>query len=143
MRILWKISTTRLHMRLVLVLILLILGLVGLFLIDLASRPQWELSVSNTASGAEVVVTQEDSATPVYTVQLIGVSINAPISRRTRKQLQSRDVETTFFDDTIRPGRWTIRIHGITLDFMERGIDVNGTIHGVRGDVLTVEVGDL
>ena len=90
------------------------------------SRGDWHLSASNMPDGVDVRVYWGNSDTPTYSTKLAGRSIPREINRVTREQLPDDVATTTFYDVTMRPGRWTIVIDGIELDIMEAGWTVDG-----------------
>jgi hypothetical protein len=89
-------------------LLFVLLGAVGFWL---HSRPRWQLTTANTATGVMVTVTNTDSPVPIYTVHIRGGSIRQPISNRLRTQVRAPDVMTLFYDETVPPGRWTLEVN--------------------------------
>lgn len=93
---------------------------------QMASRPVWELSAHNSAHGVIVEIFKENQSVPTYFLQLEGRSIDGDVDRVTRQELPSHVGTTTFHDDTLKPGRWTIEIDGVEVDIMERVAIVDG-----------------
>lgn len=89
------------------------------FLIICLQRPSWELSAQNSPDGFKIEVYLSDRKQAVYTSLIPGKSIPSEFHRLQRDALPQEIASTTFFDDTLRPGRWTIQIAGHTLDIME------------------------
>ena len=81
------------------------------------SRGDWHLSASNTPGGVDVDVYLGDSNTPTYSTTLAGRSIPRAIDRVTREQLPDEVGTTTFYDVTLRPGRWKIGSDGVELEW--------------------------
>jgi hypothetical protein len=88
----------------------------------LSSRPAWCLSARNSADGVVVEVYKEDLDESTYSTLLKGRTIPRDIERLARQQLPPEVGTTTFFDETIRPGRWTLVLGGAKLDIMERAL---------------------
>jgi hypothetical protein len=103
------------------VLIVLVVIMLGLALMRswLDSRPPWVLTAKNSPTGLVVEVHQSDAAEPTYVVVLPGKSVPRDFSRVARADADPNVVTTTFFDDTLKPGRWTLTLDGTKLDIME------------------------
>src|SRR5687768_4548666 len=100
--------------------VLSLLVLVALLLLGmrawLDSRPNWVLTAKNTPAGLVVEVHQSDSPTPTYVAVLKGQRVPREFSRIGRKELNPALGTTTFFDETLKPGRWTVRLDGTKID---------------------------
>lgn len=90
------------------------------------TRPSWQVSARNSPQGVVVEVFKSDAAKPTYTTVLAGKSINTEIERANRSELPPELGRTTFYDETLRPGRWTVVVNDTELDIMERALIVNG-----------------
>jgi hypothetical protein len=90
------------------------------------SRPSWQMSAHNSAQGVVVAVYKSNAAQPTYTTVLTGKSIGTECDRVSRMELPATVGHTTFFDETIRPGRWTVVLDQTQLDIMERALMVDG-----------------
>ena len=88
----------------------------------LSSRPPWCLSARNSADGVIVEVYRGRHGEPTYSTLLKGRTILSDIEQLTRQQLPAEIGTTTFSDETIRPGRWTLVLGGAKLDIMERAM---------------------
>jgi hypothetical protein len=117
-------------------LLFLLLGVVGFWL---HSRPQWQLTTANTATGVMVTLTNTDSPAPIYTVHIKGDSIRVPISHLLRTQVRSPDVTTLFYDETVPPGRWTLKVNRTKVDIMPARIIVDDEAEGDPGSHLEIE----
>ena len=112
------------------------------FLLWVRSRPHWHLSLTNTANGVTATVTTSDSDQAVYAVHVRGALIQDPLIRATRKEIGTHSaVKTTFYDDTIPPGRWTVDADWVKLDIMEARLIVNDELECAPGDSIEVEAG--
>ena len=110
----------------------------------LRSRPSWRLSAQRTDKGSIITVTTTASEDPVYRVVIKGWQISQPISRLSRDQVAASstgEVETLFWDDTVPPGRWTLRVGGVKVDVMEARLVVNDSLECGPGGTLEVDVG--
>ncbi len=91
------------------------------------SRGDWHLSASNAPNGVAIDIYWGNATTPKYSTTLVGKSIPRDVDRVTREDLPSDVGVTTFYDDTLRPGRWMVVIDGVELDIMEAGWDIDGS----------------
>ncbi|QDU91230.1 hypothetical protein Pla175_46500 [Pirellulimonas nuda] len=91
-----------------------------------ASSPVWQMSARNSPNGVVVEVYKSGAAQPTYATVLTGKTIGADVDRATRQNLPAALATTVFYDDTMRPGRWTVAISGTTLDIMEHALIING-----------------
>lgn len=101
--------------------LLFVIAFVGSIMWNL-SGPVWCLSARNSADGIMVQVYKGEQATPTYTTLLKGHTIPRDIGRLTCRQVPADVGSTTFVDETVRPGRWTLILGGIKLDIMERAM---------------------
>ncbi len=107
--------------------VLLILILVPLLMIAwMQSRGDWQLSATNSPSGVVIDVFWGDAMSPRYSTTLAGKTIPRNIDRVIREDLPPDIGVTTFYDVTLRPGRWTVVMDGVELDIMEAGWDIDG-----------------
>lgn len=90
------------------------------------SRPSWQMSARNSPQGVIVEVYKSDATKPTYTTVLAGTSINTEIERANWLELPAELGRTTFHDETLRPGRWTVVVKDTELDILERALIVNG-----------------
>lgn len=92
----------------------------------MSSRPSWQISARNSLQGVIVEVYKSNNLRPTYTTVLKGQWISTEIERATRMDLPPELGKTTFHDETLRPGRWTLVLDGTELDIMERALVVDG-----------------
>ena len=88
----------------------------------IATRPAWLLSARNTADGVIVEVHKEHESEATYSTLLEGCSLDHDVWRMNRQDLPEAIGTTTFSDETIPPGRWTVVLGGVRLDIMERAL---------------------
>lgn len=100
-----------------------ILGIV-LIVRFISNRPYWEISLRNSDNGVIVEVYQSDDDRPTSSERLPGISVARDVERMRRVNLSPEIGQTTFYDETLRPGRWTLIIDHFEIDLMERGMDV-------------------
>ena len=93
----------------------------------MSSRPSWQMSARNSPQGVIIEVYKSDANQPTYRTVLTGQTIDTEIDRATRSELPSELGHTTFHDETLRPGRWTVVINETEIDIMERALIVDGT----------------
>lgn len=92
------------------------------------SLPNWQLSAHNSPEGVVVEVFQSSQTEPNYRTILAGKTISTEVERISRTELPPELGETTFYDETLGPGRWTLVLAGTELDIMERAMMVDETI---------------
>ncbi len=85
-------------------------------------NPSWQLSVRNSADGVVVEIYKSDEAIPTYSTVLANRKVAREVQRCLREDLPADVGQTTFYDITIRPGRWTVMVDGAKLDIMECGL---------------------
>ncbi|OHB70432.1 MAG: hypothetical protein A2V70_12715 [Planctomycetes bacterium RBG_13_63_9] len=105
-----------------LLIVLLVIGTVQW----MSSGPAWLLSARNSADGVIIEIYKEHDSEPTYSTLLEGRSIARDIQRVVRQDLPADVGATTFFDETIPPGRWTLVLGGAELDIMERALILDG-----------------
>jgi len=86
----------------------------------------WHLSARNTAEGLEIRVHQSDRTEATYTTVLAGHATDGMLDRVRREDLPPAIATTTFYDVTLKPGRWALVIDGVELDIMESRMVVDG-----------------
>ena len=91
----------------------------------MSSRPTWQISAYNSPQGIIIEVYKSNAAQPTYTTVLPGKTIKTDIERASRMDLPEELGQTTFHDETLRPGRWTIVIEETEIDIMERALIVD------------------
>jgi hypothetical protein len=91
------------------------------------SQPTWQISARNSLQGVIIDVYKSNAAEPTYTTVLAGQTIITEVTRVNRRELPAELGCTTFHDETIRPGRWTVVVNNAEIDIMERALIVNGT----------------
>lgn len=74
-----------------------------------------------------IEVYKSDVGLPTFKTLLAGKTVGAEVSRVPRTELSVQFGRTTFFDETLRPGRWTIDANGIKIDIMPRAMILNST----------------
>jgi hypothetical protein len=91
------------------------------------SQPTWQISARNSLQGVIIEVYKSNAAEPTYTTVLAGQTIITEVTRVNRRELPAELGCTTFHDETIEPGRWTVVVNTTEIDIMERALVVNGT----------------
>ena len=90
------------------------------------SQPAWQISARNSPQGVVIEVYKSNAADPTYTTVLAGQTIITEVTRVNRRELPAELGCTTFHDETIGPGRWTVVVNNTEIDIMERALVVNG-----------------
>lgn len=93
----------------------------------MSSRPTWQISAHHSPQGLIIEVYKSNAAQPTYSTVLPGKTINTDIERASRMDLPEDLGRTTFHDETLRPGRWTVVIQETEIDIMERALIVDRT----------------
>jgi hypothetical protein len=124
---------------------LIILAMLAGFIFSLAgmfawlrSRPSWVLSAENSPAGLIVEVHQSDAQVPTYVAVLKGKTMAREFSRLKREELSPADATTLFYDETVKPGRWTLNLDRTKVDIMPSRliIDDNGELRpGQRTEI--------
>jgi hypothetical protein len=119
------------------------IGLVTCFAISLIvaivwfrSGPQWQLSIDNTNDATVFTITTTDSTSHVYEVRVNEMSSDNQIHNLTRSACENGKIariKTLFYDETLKPGRWTVQIDDLKLDIMEARLTVNDKIDCLPG----------
>lgn len=91
----------------------------------LDSRPNWVLTAKNTSAGLVLEVHESAAPTPTYVVVLQGQRVPREFSRVGRQELDPAAANTVFFDETLKPGRWTLRLDRTKIDIMEARLVIN------------------
>ena len=91
----------------------------------MSARPSWQVSARNSPQGVVVDVYKSNAARPTYTTVLAGQRISTEVERATQMNLPPELGTTIFYDDTLRPGRWTVVVNKTELDIMERAMTVD------------------
>ena len=91
------------------------------------SRPSWQLSAHNSPQGVIIEIYKSNAAQPTYSTVLTGQTIDTEVDRASRMELPLEVGRTTFYDETLRPGRWKVVVNETEIDIMERALIVNGT----------------
>ncbi len=91
------------------------------------SQPTWQMSARNSPQGVLIEVYKSNAAEPTYTTVLAGQTIITEVTRVNRRELPAELGCTTFHDETMGPGRWTVVVNNTEIDIMERALIVNGT----------------
>jgi hypothetical protein len=106
----------------------------------LSSLPSWQLSVERKDSGSIITISMTKSEGPIYKVIINGWRVSQPFNRLLlRETIPMREVETTFVDDDVPPGRWTLTVGGIKLDIMPARLIVNNSLVCKPGETLLIE----
>lgn len=92
----------------------------------MSSRPSWQISARNSPQGVIVEVYKSDATRPMYRTVLTGQTIDVDVERVSRMELPPELGQTTFHDETLRPGRWTVVVNETEIDIMERAIVLDG-----------------
>lgn len=85
----------------------------------LNNRPRWELSAANTDEGLRIEIFKQNDQTPTYVAVLDDHQVSRNLNRVTIDELPPDIGETTFSDETLKPGRWTLTLDGVEIDIME------------------------
>jgi hypothetical protein len=88
--------------------------------------PRWQISATNADSGLQIDVFKEGEDSPTFTTLLPSHRVEQNIDRKTLGELPKEVGQTTFTDETVKPGRWTLVIDGVELDIMERALIIDG-----------------
>jgi hypothetical protein len=100
----------------------------------MSSRPTWQISAYNSPQGVVIEIYKSNAARPTYSTVLPGKTINTDIERASRMNLPEDLGQTTFHDETLRPGRWTLVIQETEIDIMERALIVDRATEVVPRD---------
>ena len=84
----------------------------------LNNRPRWELSAANTDEGLRIEIFKQNDTTPTYATVLDGHQLSRRLNRVTLDELPADIGKTTFTDETLKPGRWTLILDGVEIDVM-------------------------
>lgn len=90
------------------------------------SQPYWEITLHNSPGGAKIEVFESNATQSTYDLTIAGVTLAEEIHRIRRPELPAEVGVTTFYDETIRPGRWTFVVGGREIDVMERALILDG-----------------
>ena len=124
------------------------IGLVACFAISIIaaivwfrSGSQWQLSIDNTNGATVFTITTTDSTSHVYEVRVNEMSGANQIHNLTRSACETgkiAGIKTLFYDETLKPGRWTVQIDDIKLDIMEARLTVDDEIDCLPGGRLNL-----
>jgi hypothetical protein len=87
--------------------------------------PRWQISATNVDAGLQIDVFKEGEDSPTFTTLLPSRRVEQNIHRKTIDELPKEVGQTTFTDETVKPGRWTLVIDGVELDIMERALIID------------------
>ena len=105
--------------------IILLTAILAALLLWFNSRPHWEVSAINTDAGITIQVYKSNEELATHVAMLEGKVISSDVMRSSRLEFPKDIGNTTFFDETLKPGRWTIIIEGSTIDIMEDSIIID------------------
>jgi hypothetical protein len=88
--------------------------------------PRWQLSATNADAGLQIDIFKEGKDSPTFTTLLPSRRVEQNIDRKTIDELPKEVGQTTFTDETVKPGRWTLVIDGVELDIMPRALIIDG-----------------
>jgi hypothetical protein len=88
--------------------------------------PRWQISATNADAGLQIDVFKEGEDSPTFTTLLPSRRVEHNIARKTIDELPKEVGQTTFTDETVKPGRWTLVIDSVELDIMERALIIDG-----------------
>jgi hypothetical protein len=121
--------------------LLLPVMIVSLFIwvfVDLAHRPHWLLTARNSADGLVVEVHKSDASSPTYVAILKGHALAREFSRLDRQAFNRIGETTISFDETVKPGEWTVLLDGVRLQIMEARLVVNGDLELTPGQTAQI-----
>lgn len=95
--------------------VVLLIGITSM-MFWLNAQPRWELSATNADRGLRIEVFKQDNPTPTYVTVLDGHRVSRNLDRVTIDELPPDIGETTFADETLKPGRWTLILDGVEMD---------------------------
>ena len=129
----------------ILLIIILVAG-VAFAALWLISGPTWQISAGTTGGESTITVTTSASQNPVYTVIIEGWRVRHPISHVSRAQAANDEaigIETLSWDETMPPGRWTLKVDGVKLDIMPARLVVNDSLECAPGNRMKLRYGEL
>ena len=91
----------------------------------LANRPHWQISLHQSPDGAVLDVYKSNESSPTYHVQLKDQKNARKIDRVSRSELPPDVGKTVSYDETIKPGTWTVDLHGTEIQILERALILN------------------
>ena len=91
----------------------------------MSARPSWQISARNSPQGVVLDVYKSNAARPTYSTVLAGQRITTEVERVERMKLPNELGKTTFHDETLRPGRWTVRLNETEVDITERALIID------------------
>ena len=92
----------------------------------LAARPHWQISLHQSPDGAVLDVYKSNESSPTYHVQLKDQKIARNIDRVSRSELPPDGGKSVSHDETVKPGAWTVDLHGTEIQIMERALILFG-----------------
>lgn len=101
-------------------------ALIG-FAMYIRSGPRWELSTTNTPAGIDVEVYKEGEVEPTFKTLLSNHQSPQGLHRVNIDTFPSSAGNSTHWDETVKPGRWTVVIDGVEIDMMERALIIDKT----------------
>lgn len=125
LRPLWTTDSLTMRRPAPIIVVLIVIGIAALIAWG-SSRPSWQISARNSAQGVIVEVYKSNAERPTYRTVLAGQTTDAEVDRATRIELPAELGQTTFYDDTLRPGRWRVMLQGTEIDIMEHLLIVDG-----------------
>ena len=91
----------------------------------LATSPHWQISFHQSPDGGLLEVYKSNESSPTYHVLLKDQKIARNIDRVSRSELPPDVGKTVSYDETIKPGAWTVDLHGTEIQILERALILN------------------
>lgn len=91
----------------------------------LAARPGWQISLHQSPDGTVLDVYKSNESSPTYHVLLKDQKIARDVDRVSRGELPPELGKSLSYDETLKPGEWTVDLHGTEFQIMERALILN------------------
>lgn len=117
---------------------MLFLVFLGSTILYFRSRPQWILLIDNEPDAMRISVVTTKSETPVYQVHVRGEQFPSAPLRLPATEAENVDIEgikTLYVDSSLGPGRWTVQVGSVKLDFWIAYLFVDGKQYTPPADV--------
>jgi hypothetical protein len=94
--------------------------------VSIFNRPRWELTAINVKTDIRIDIFREGEEVATYSTLLPNHQVTQSVNRVTIDELPKHVGQTSFTDETLKPGRWKLVIDGVELDIMERALIIDG-----------------